>query len=375
MNKKILYLLISVLLVPIFSMAAGRIAEIWTQPAVFKADEQVTFYFDVTGTDLADITEDIYLWSWFPTEPDAGNGANSSDFAKLTQVNGNVWKITMTPTEYYGVGASQITAFYGLLKTKNFSKASNAFAPDQDPANDIRIYDLSTIKGEAILDFKPKQFTLDRPLSVLLNANNTFPDQCGDNPIKGELANAPNVHVHSGVNTWSIVVENNAANVNKTGLTHLGDGIYRWDFIPNEYFGLAEGFAVTNISAVFASNNWAFIGKNVNCTDFFIDAPVIPDIPIPDLVFFPSKISKKDILSIIRTDNEPYVSALNYTITAGSKILTGSFTGTNKTFTAYINLPDELKEVGTLDKIQIEIKDNTGRIVSKNDMPLVQLTD
>jgi len=38
------------LTLPFAAMAAGRIAEIWTQPAVFKADEPVSWFFDVTGT-------------------------------------------------------------------------------------------------------------------------------------------------------------------------------------------------------------------------------------------------------------------------------------------------------------------------------------
>lgn len=367
------YLLTIALIAPVVLLAQGRIAEIWTQPAVFKADEQVTLFFDVTGTELADINEDIYLWSWYPSEPDAGNGANSSDFAKLTKVEGNVWKISMIPTEYYGVEASQISAFYGLLKTKNFSKATGAFAPDSDPPNHISIYGLNTIQGEAIIDYHPKQFKLDRPLSVLVNANNTWPDKCEGNPVQGELANAPNVHVHSGINTWSKVVENNPANANKTKLTHLGGGIYRWDIIPNEYFDLVTGFPVENISMVFASSDWAFIGKGANCSDFFIDVPALPDMPVPKLSFFPSKFSSKDIFCIIRKDNEPFVNALNYSISSGGKTFTGTFEGTNKEFTAYVNLVDQLKEAGSVDKIKVVITDNTGRKVLDSDIPLVKL--
>lgn len=375
MTKKILYLLIAVLLAPLFSLAQGHIKEIWTQPVVFKADEKVSIFFDITGTDLAAVAEEkgVCVWTWFPADPGETWGKPSAA-ATLTHVDGNIWRWDVNPAEFYKVDASSISALYGQLQTISGEKQA-FFAPDQDPPNDIKIPSLSSIKGDALIDYFPKLFTLDRPLSVLINANNLYPDQCGNNPVPGQLAGAPNVHVHGGVNDWSIVVENNPVNVNKTLLTEMGDGIYRWDFIPNNYFGLPDNFILKNISAVFASADWAYIGKNTGCTDFFIDAPVLPDVPIPSLVFFPSKFSKKDIVVITRSDNEPGVTGMTYTISAGSKTITGSFEGTNATLTAYINLADELKDVSGLDKIHVELKDNTGRVVSKNDIPLVQLNE
>lgn len=366
------------LLFPLLSMAQGRIADIWTEPAVFVADEEVSIYFDITGTELAAVAEEqgVCVWTWYPADPGESWG-NPSEDAQLEQVEGNIWKWVIVPTEFYGVDASSVNGFYGQLQTHGGDKIA-IFAPDQDPPNHITMYGLTTIKTEGtILDYFPKDFTLGRPLSVLVNANNTLPDKCEGEIIPGELAGAPNVHVHAGMNLgsqdWEVVVENNPANSSKTELTHLGDGVYRWDFVPYDYFGVEDGIEVTNISAVFASNDWAYIGKNTDCSDFFITVPEQPEVAVPELLFFPSKISHKDLLSITRSDNEPFVSSMNYTITAGAKTLTGSFDGNNKTFVAYINLADALKDESDLDKVHIVLKDNTGRIVSENDLPLVQL--
>lgn len=374
MTRKIINLIIAVLFVPSVLLAQGRIADIWTQPAIFMADEPISIFFDVSGTVLDGISEDegVCVWTWFPADPGDPWGS-PTDKTKLKHVEGNVWRLDMTPTDFYNKPANEISAFYGQLQNWAGTKITDAFAPDQDPPNDIQVYSLAGIKGEELIEYFPKQFTTDRPLSVLINANNLYPDDCTNDPVPGQLAEAPNVHVHGGVNDWSIVVENNAANLTKTEMTAMGDGIYRWDLVPQEYFDLPEDYVLTNISAVFASSDWAYIGKNVNCTDFFIDAPEIPDIPIPDLVFFPSKFSQKDILIITRADNEPGVTGMNYTITAGSKTLTGSFEGNNKKLTAFINLADELKSESGLESIHIELKDNNNRIVSKNDIPLVQI--
>lgn len=120
------------MLLPLLANAANNpVKKIWTVPELPYADAEVTIYFDVTGTALENINEDIYLWSWYPLEPDKGNWSNSSSFAKLTKDDGNVWKITITPTKYYNVAVSQVDAIYGLLKNKTGTKQTEEFAPDK----------------------------------------------------------------------------------------------------------------------------------------------------------------------------------------------------------------------------------------------------
>ena len=352
----------------------GRIAEIWTEPAVFLADEPVSWYFDVSGTALDGETEGVYLWSWFPTEPDEGNFANSSEFAALTHVEGNIWRMDMTPTEYYGVEASTISAFYGLLKNKNGTKVTDAFAPDQVPPNDIKIYDLATIKGAALIDYYPKEFTTDRPLSVLVNAGNTWSD-CGTTPVQGDLANAANVHLHGGLNLWDIQVQNNAENLEKTRLTDIGDNVYRIDFILDEYFSLSESYIVETVNLVFADSSGAYEGKDVDCADFLIVAPEIPEVLPPELAFFPQKISKRDILIITRKNNESYVTGLYYTITAGDVTIEGEFEGNAAEMTAYIDLVTPLMDISGLEIINVVITDNNARIITDTDITLIQLTN
>jgi hypothetical protein len=367
--KKIFYNFIILLTLPLTAMAQhGRIAEIWTQPAVYKADEPVSWFFDVTGTELEGLTEGVYMWTWYPTEPDINNWSNSSEFAALTHVEGNIWRFDLTPTDYYSVQASTVTAFYGLLKNKDGSKQTDAFAPDQDPPNDISLYSLSTIKGTALLDYYPKTFATNRPLSILINANNTW-SGCETTPVQGDLANASNVHMHGGVNLWDIVVENNAANLDKTELDPLGDGIYRMDLILDDYFALPEGYSLNNINMVFADDTWSHMGKDVSCADFMI---TLTEEPVAELTFFPQKISRKDILVIIRSDNESYVTSLTYTITAGTAVLTGSFEGKSSEMSAFIDLATGLKGLNPA-KINVVIKDNTGRVITDTDIPLVTL--
>jgi len=369
--KKII-LIINMIVLPLVASSQGRIAEIWTQPAIFTATDSVSWFFDVTGTALDGETEGIYMWTWFPSEPDAGNFNNSSDFAALHHVEGNIWRFDLVPADYYGVDAGTITAFYGLLKNDNGSKVTDAFAPDQVPPNDIKIYDLSTIRGTARIDYFPKQFTVDRPLSILVNAANTWSD-CATSPVQGELAQADNVHMHSGVNNWAIQVQNNAENLEKTEMVHIGDSIYRIDLILNDYFDLPDNYPLEHINIVFGDDGWAHEGKDEDCADFAIAAPEIPEVVTPELLFFLQKISKKDLLIIKRTNNEAGVTALHYVITAGTTELSGDFEGTAAEMTAYIDLVTPLKDIQNLETINIVITDNNDRTITDIDISLSQL--
>ena len=90
--KKILFTLLCLL--PLAMYAGGQkvgTPKCWTVPAVFTADEEVTFYYDMTDVGFQEGV-DLYLWAWQPTEPDAGHGGNSSDFAKLEYLGNNIYK-------------------------------------------------------------------------------------------------------------------------------------------------------------------------------------------------------------------------------------------------------------------------------------------
>jgi hypothetical protein len=371
--KRYIYTFILSLALPVALLAQGTIAEIWTQPAVFKADEQVSFFFDVTGTvlDGIDEAEGVRVWSWFPNNPD-GNWSSPSDKTKLKHVSGNIWRWDLTPTQLYNLPADQISSFYGQLQNWAGTKVTDAFAPDKN--NAIYVYSLDAIKADgAIIDYFPKQFTKKRPLSILVNANHTW-SGCETTGKQGELAKATDVRMHGGVNGWEIQVQNSPENLAKTQLTDLGNGIYRKDIIINDYFGLADDYKLTGLNMVFANSTWAYMGKDVNCADFYIAAPTSIVEPVAELILFPQKVSQKDIFCIIRKANESYVSKLNYTITAGTKTLTGTFEGTKAELVAYIDLSTDLKDVTGIDKFHLVITDNTNRKITDTDVPLVQLT-
>lgn len=100
----------------------GQVAYVLPSPT--NANEEMTLYIDISQS--ADGTQnnalkamlidhpddDVYLWSWMPAEPVAGNGewSASNEDLKLTKLNDLLYSITFIPTEFYGVDGSTLFA-------------------------------------------------------------------------------------------------------------------------------------------------------------------------------------------------------------------------------------------------------------------------
>lgn len=350
---------------------AGVPAKIWTYPVVYALDQEVTWYFDMTGTNFNE-GQDLYLWAWSPSEPDAGNFDNSSEFAKLEYVGDMVWKKTLTPTKYFNTTVANIESsagFWMRLKGKGNEKQSDVI---QAPWS---VGDIKTFKesGNAVQIY-PEKFYIDQPLSLLVNANLVW-----TGAVQGGLA-GEEIHLHSGLNNFAegAIVEYQAwiPEVSaKTKLTPIGDNIYKIDFIPREYFGVDEDFVMENIEFLFPAKDWAKVGTAEGGKNFVVLAPGVVAPPDPVFYFFPQKFTQYDILTLVRKNNEKKSQGLIYTIVAGGKTITGEFTGKAEEMRAYVNLLQGLAGATNLDKINLEIKDKNGSEILKTDIPLVPLSD
>lgn len=349
----------------------GAPSKIWTYPAITALDEEVTWYFDLTGTGFAE-GADLYLWAWSPSEPDAGHWNNSSDFAKLEYVGNMVWKKTLTPTAYFNKSVTDIkgsAGFWMRLKDKT-GTIQSAVINVPGSWSDLDAF----IAGTKGVQIYPAKFYLDEPLSILVNAKLVW-----TGAVQGGLVGSTELHLHSGLNTWSDSLRQYKAwipeIVESTKFKYLGNDIYKFDMIPSKYYNTGDGFVMENISFVIPNQDWSKVGQDQGPKDFIFMAPGVPIPPDPEIYLFPKKFSQKDIFTIVRLNNEKNVAKLTYTITAGSKTLTGDFTGTKSDLRAYINLTKELTGVSSLDKIHILVTDNNGRKILDTDVSLVQLSE
>jgi hypothetical protein len=360
--KKIIYtIILALFFVPKLSKAqaveAGDIAKIWSYPVVYNYDEEVTWYFDLANT-LFPEDQDVYIWIWSPSEPDAGNWENSSEFAKLTYEGDFIWSFTLTPTEYFSMSSEDIAGSAGFwlrLKNKTGTLQSGVGNVAYTPF-------ASFYTADELIRSYPEKPTLNGGLSILFNSNIS----------DAAFATTPSVHFHSGLNNWSVLQEYQAwipEVAAKTQLKDLGNGFYKMDLIPSEYYGDQPGYSddiiMENITFLMVAEDWAG-----NSGDQIIYAAeyVIP--PDPVFQFFPLQISQKDFLGMRRIYNERGVNTLKYNITAGTKVITGEFTGGTAEIKGFVDLVSELYGMENLKEIHVIVTDNNDRVISNTIIPL-----
>lgn len=340
---------------------AGDVGKIWSYPVIYNYNEETTWYFDLVNTSFTE-NQDLYIWIWSPSEPDAGNWENSSDFAKLTYEGNMIWSFTLTPTSYFGVSAEDIAAsagFWFRLKDKTGAMQSGVAQVPYTP------FDSFYTANEMIRSY-PEKPTLDGGLSILFNAN-----------LVDGFSGVPSVHFHSGMNDWEVKQEYQAwipEVVEKTMLKDLGNGFYRMDLIPSEYYGDQEGYydgyIMEKINFLMVAADWA-----ANSGDQVLLAAEYVQPPDPEFRFFPLNISQKDFLGISRINNERGVTVLKYQITAGTKRITGEFSGGTSEIKGFVDLVSELYGITGLTQIHVVVTDNNDRVISDTVMPLKQLDE
>ena len=354
------------------TVEGGSPYKIWTNPVVYRATDQVTWYFDMTDTKFK-AGEDLYMWTWAPSEPDAGNWENSSDFAKLKYEGENIYSFTIVPTEYYGVDADIMNAnhdiYWGRLKTQNGSMQSDVF---QVPTSHLD-YEGFLASGNAVQAF-PEKFAMKEPLSILVDISKFV-----FNGVEGGLKNTEwtSIHMHSGLDNWTVLQEAQMwlpEIVEKTKLDHVEGDIYRMDMVPMLYYGVESDYEAENITWLITT----YLNPDVNWTGTG-DGPVLKAAaaaPYPDPAFsyFPSKFSSLDILTITRKYNGKTDGDLTYTITAGGKTIIGTMPGSRDKREANINLLDELAGVDAT-SIHLTITNNNGITVVDTELPLVPLSE
>lgn len=356
------YIYIKLLFVLFFSLninaqttELGDITGVWSMPRVYNYDEEVSWYFDLSGTGFDD-AEELYIWIWSPSEPDAGNWENSSDFAKLTYEGNFVWKFDLIPTDYFNMAPADIAAsagFWFRLKNRDGTRMSKVANVPYTTFSDF-------YTSDEIIRAYPENPLLDKPLSILFNSN-----------LVANFDGATSVHMHSGLNTWSVLQEYQSwvpEVVEKTKLKDLGNGFYKMDLIPSEYYQTPQNIVFENIHFLFVKDDWVATSPE----QVLFAADVTPP-PPPAFTFFPLRISHKDLLGFRRINNEPGITKLFYKITADQVVLEGDFEGNTTLISGFIDIITLLEGKETLEKIHIVVRDNRDNLIIETDIPLVKL--
>ncbi len=132
--------------------------------------------------------DDVFLWSWQPSEPILGNGSwNGSNSAlKMTKVSDKLYSIRFLPTAFYGVDATQFFSL-GISCLAKMSDG-NAYAgeyPGEAKTEDLHVTVIPRLCDELYCSFpelgKTNDFlsiTYDNNQETNPDLQNLGPDDC-----------------------------------------------------------------------------------------------------------------------------------------------------------------------------------------------------
>ena len=101
--KKLLLIPIMLLCSLLGLQAQTAPASVCTSPTSYNYDEEVTWYFNLSGNTSVTAGEDLYFYSWEPQPLPSGR-------ALMTYESDMIWSLTFTPTTLYGLTVAEIEA-------------------------------------------------------------------------------------------------------------------------------------------------------------------------------------------------------------------------------------------------------------------------
>lgn len=132
--KKILFVLLAVT-----GMYTTVCAQLYTiNPPSFTAEDEITITFNLAGTPLDNYSGDLYLWAWIaegcsascdaPTNVNPGSEAIAGARVTRDEVNPDIARITLVPSQFYGKSPSVIKKMGFLVKGTDWATGQTADA-------------------------------------------------------------------------------------------------------------------------------------------------------------------------------------------------------------------------------------------------------
>ena len=108
----------------------GWAQTVTTDPVFPKADEEVTFSVDVTGTSLDGYTGDVWIWTWIergnmdidaPTNVNPATSAQSDALMTKVSTNPDIYEITFIPVDFFNSTVQEVDQIGLKLKSRDWA--------------------------------------------------------------------------------------------------------------------------------------------------------------------------------------------------------------------------------------------------------------
>jgi hypothetical protein len=341
-----LFLLMCVLFsVQLSAENVGAVNAVYSNPAAFKPDQTVTFYFDLTGTGLVGRT-DLHLYSWKPKEIEPWATPSPNTLLTKDPNNDALYSLTCVPTTLWSTTVADFGyQIFGLIKTEDGTKQTDDFSDAN--GNDFKLFDYKVLTSK-IATVWPPAFVYGKPISIVVNLATAWSD---GGSSQGQMI-GENVYIWLGANGWSpgsqynILGDMNARCNLVAGETNIAE----YDFLPSDVFP-APAFTIKELDFLFNNGTWSKSARDVGGTDFKFK-PETGVAASASFVPFPSKVTGSDLITITY---DPKLDTL------GTGYQQGLLTGSDKVY-LYMKIETD---AGVITPVEIAMVTKTDKLLMK----------
>ena len=230
-------------------------------PSPTDANSEMTLFIDMNQSEdgiqnnglsaILDAFPDttVYLWTWNPAGPAAGNGDwdNSADHQQLTKVGPKLYSMTFVPTQYYGVDGPQL-----------FSRGISCLAKLKN-GNGVEGFPFESKSEDMHVDIIPQLCNARICIFPELRAPDDYVTITYDNTKEIQYAGLQDMGTDEcfiyllgkvdAFTSYELVAETEVFNHPELQLKAIGEGKFRTTLIPEDLFApvLGEGESLSEI--------------------------------------------------------------------------------------------------------------------------------
>lgn len=222
--------------------------KVYVLPSPTDANSEMTLFIDMNQSEdgiqnnglsgILDAYPDtaVYLWTWDPSGPAAGNGDwdNSASHQELNKVGPKLYSMTFVPTEYYGVDGPQLFSrgISCLAKLRNGAEAEGF--PFEAKSEDMHV-DIIPKLCDARLCVFPELREPDDYITITYdNTKETLYEG-----LQGMADDDCYIYLLGKVDAFTSVelsIESEVTQNPDLKLQSMGDGRFRTTLIPEDLF-------------------------------------------------------------------------------------------------------------------------------------------
>jgi len=219
----------------------------WIDPPAPDVEDSMFLYIDVSQDPNCDILvggmQPLYIWTWSPAQPDGriGTWNNSGADALMEQVDGDIWRIGMIPTEFYGVEAEEVyeKGICFLAKQQDGGIGGDCRIGGAEPkTTDVHVPVSSPFAAERKVFSFPNIVNADSLYTQLDDVFTLFyNNKIESKPSMQNLADAWVYFriVGSDGQTYSVTPLNQIGTNPDLQMTNEGDGLFSFQVIPENF--------------------------------------------------------------------------------------------------------------------------------------------